>query len=150
LKRVSKPSEEKADKESEESDSPYSRRQASSGRWPDSVPGAFLKANLFDQHWLTFGCPKSTNLFCNSNVFFEPLEPADGRNVVQLGAEDTLLTSGFCWPETRKLIAGKTFLACKSVGDGHIIAFAGDPNYRAMYPSMQRLFINACFLGPGQ
>ncbi len=29
------------------------------------------------------------------------------------------------------------------------MAFADDPNYRAMYPALQRLFINAVLFGPG-
>ena len=38
----------------------------------------------------------------------------------------------------------------RSLGDGHIIGFADDPNYRAMYPATQRLFYNAVLFGPGQ
>ena len=32
---------------------------------------------------------------------------------------------------------------------GYIFAFTDDPNYRAMYPGVQRLFINAVLLGLG-
>ena len=69
---------------------------------------------------------------------------------VRFAAGDDLLTSGFCWPETQQLIAGKTYLAYFSQGRGHVVAFAGDPNYRAMFPGLQRLFINACLFGPAQ
>jgi transketolase N-terminal domain/subunit len=31
----------------------------------------------------------------------------------------------------------------------HLIAFTDDPNYRGMYPSLQRLFINAAMFGAG-
>ena len=35
------------------------------------------------------------------------------------------------------------------MGQGHVIAFADDPNFRTMYPAAQRLFFNAVFFGPG-
>ena len=85
----------------------------------------------------------------NGNLLFEPLDPAKGRSLVEFVDDKDLLTSGFCWPETLKLAAGKTYLSYQSSGDGHIIAFADDPNYRAMYPNLQRLFINAVLFGPG-
>jgi hypothetical protein len=40
-------------------------------------------------------------------------------------------------------------LAYQAKGSGHIIAFADDPNYRAMYPALQRLFVNSVLFGPG-
>jgi len=89
-------------------------------------------------------------VFFNGSTFFEPVDPEDGRSVVQFAADDSIITSGFCWPETTKLIKGKTYLAHFSRGKGHVIAFAGDPNYRAMFPGIQRLFMNACLFGPGQ
>ena len=90
------------------------------------------------------------SVFFNGSTFFKPIDPEKGRNVVQFAADDEIIVSGFCWPETKELIKGKTYLAHFSLGQGHVIAFAGDPNYRAMFPGLQRLFINACLFGPGQ
>ncbi len=130
---------------------PVARESSSAKpRWPDAVPGAFLRATLFDQHWLTLGCPKTMNVFFSGNQIYRPLPSSEGRNVVQFAGEDELLSSGFCWPETLRLIAGKPFLVYKSIGSGHVIGFTDDPTYRAMYPSLQRLLINACLFGPGQ
>ncbi len=125
-------------------------QQDSAKRWPDAVPGAFLRGNLFDRHWLSFGCPKTMSVFFHGNVFFQPLRKEDGRNLIQFADQEDVVVSGFCWPETKKLLAGKTYLAYFPTGEGHVIAFAGDPNFRAMYPSLQRLFLNACLFGPGQ
>jgi hypothetical protein len=30
-----------------------------------------------------------------------------------------------------------------------VVAFTDDPNFRAMYPATQRLFVNAVLFGPG-
>ena len=75
--------------------------------------------------------------------------PTAGRNLVTFAQQDQLLTSGFCWPETLELLAETPYVVYQSRGRGHIVAFADDPNYRAMYPGLQRLFFNAAFFGPG-
>jgi hypothetical protein len=98
---------------------------------------------------LTFGCPERIDLLFNGNLIFQPLAPTQGRSLVEFAETEELLTSGFCWPETLELASGKTYMSYQSSGDGHIIAFADDPNYRAMYPNLQRLFINAVLFGPG-
>ena len=41
------------------------------------------------------------------------------------------------------------YLLYEPLGTGHIVAFTDDPNYRAMYPATQRLFLNAVLFGPG-
>jgi hypothetical protein len=129
---------------------PEKKAEPSEFRWPDSVPGAFLHADVFQQHWLTFGCPPSLNVFFYGNIFFEPLAIEDGRNLITFAQHDPVVAAGFCWPKTAHVLPGKTWLAYQPVGKGHLVAFATDPNYRAMYPSLQRLFLNACLFGPGQ
>ncbi len=116
---------------------------------PESVPGAFLRANVFTKHWLTFGCPEQMHVMFNGNLLFEPPAPTKARSLVTFAQQDQLLSSGFCWPETLELAAGKMYMSYQSSGEGHIVAFADDPNYRAMYPGLQRLFINAVLFGPG-
>ena len=51
--------------------------------------------------------------------------------------------------QTLELMAGKPLVLYQSLGKGHVVAFADDPNYRAMTPVSQRFFLNAVFLGPG-
>jgi hypothetical protein len=115
---------------------------------PDAVPGAFLRAAVYDDHFVTFGVPSEIMPMITTNLILAPLKPTDGRNLVSFASAD-LLASGFCWPQTLELMAGKPFVLYQSLGKGHIIAFADDPNYRAMTPTAQRLFLNAVFLGPG-
>ena len=124
--------------------------QDGSPEWPDRVPGAFVRANAFEKHWLTFGCSPKFAAFYQGNILFHPLPRGAGRSIVEFADEDELVVSGFCWPRTRPLIAGKTYLAYHAMDKGHMVAFAADPNFRAMFPSLQRLFVNACLFGPGQ
>ena len=43
----------------------------------------------------------------------------------------------------------KPFLIHQPFGQGHVIAFAEDPNYRAFTEGSMLLFMNAVLLGPG-
>ena len=49
--------------------------------------------------------------------------------------------------------AGRDFhnfnVLCRDEPGRHVVAFTDDPNFRAMYPGLQRLFINAALFGPG-
>jgi hypothetical protein len=115
---------------------------------PDPVPGAFLRASVYDDHFITFGSPGEVFPLINTDVILAPLKPTDGRNLVNFAGRD-LLVSGFCWPGTLELMAGKPLVLYQSLGRGHVVAFTDDPNYRAMTPTSQRFFLNAVFLGPG-
>ena len=115
---------------------------------PDPVPGAFLRATVYDDHFITFGSPAEVFPLINTDLILAPLKPTDGRNLVNFAARD-LLVSGFCWPQTLELLAGKPLVLYQSLGKGHVVAFADDPNYRAMTPTSQRFFLNAVFFGPG-
>jgi hypothetical protein len=85
----------------------------------------------------------------NGNMILTPLRLSIGRNLVTFGGEKGLLTSGYCWPNTLKLIAGKPYLVHQALGKGQVIGFADNPNFRAMCPETQRLFLNAVLFGPG-
>jgi hypothetical protein len=115
---------------------------------PDPVPGAFLRASVYDDHFVTFGSPGEIFPLTNTDLILTPLKPTDGRNLVSFAPRD-LLVSGFCWPGTLELMAGKPLVLYQSLSRGHVIAFADDPNFRAMTPTSQRFFLNAVFFGPG-
>ncbi len=115
---------------------------------PDPVPGAFLRASVYDDHFVTFGSPAEVRPLINTSLILAPLKPTDGRNLVNFAARD-LLAGGFCWPQTLDLMAGKPFVVYQELGRGHVVGFADDPNYRAMTPTSQRFFLNAVFFGPG-
>ena len=73
-----------------------------------------------------------------------------GKNLITFRSGKRLLASGFCWPETLKLLAGTPYVVHQSLRQGNVIAFADDPNQRAFSPRLQRLFFNAVFFGPGR
>ena len=110
---------------------------------------SFLRANIFEEHWITFGCSQTLDVFYNGNTILAPPPPAKGRSLVTFQDKEHVLVSGFCWPQTLQSLAGSSYVIHQPLGEGHIVAFADDPNFRAMYPSLQRLFLNAVMFGPG-
>ena len=61
--------------------------------------------------------------------------------------EDRLRLAGYVWPEVPARVAGSPYLWTESVGAGRVIAFTGDPNFRAMWRGLLPVFANAVFLG---
>ncbi len=117
---------------------------------PLEVPGVFLRTNVNDDHFVTWGMDKAEVLYFSGNRLFAPLKKTAGKNLVTFAEGKDLLASGYCWPETLKLLPGKSLLMHQPHGKGHVVAFADDPNYRVFSPTLQRLFFNAAFFGPSQ
>ena len=79
---------------------------------------------------------------------FTPLKLDVGRNVGVYAKEDQLVLGGHVWEDARKLLARKAYLMHQPLGQGHVISFAEDPNYRAFAEMTQLLFVNAIIMGP--
>jgi hypothetical protein len=115
---------------------------------PDAQPGAILRVFLDTDHWLTAGHDDQTQTMIEGNRVFAPLKLNSGRNVGIYGKKDQLIASGLVWPEGRDLLVQKSFLMHQPFGQGHVIAFAEDPNYRAFTEATMLLFMNSVLLGP--
>ncbi|HSH46094.1 MAG TPA: hypothetical protein VK966_09570, partial [Longimicrobiales bacterium] len=61
--------------------------------------------------------------------------------------EDRLRLAGYLWPEVPPRVAGSVYLWTERVGGGRVIAFAGEPNFRAFWRGLLPVFANAVFLG---
>ena len=116
---------------------------------PASQPGAILRVTLDTNHWLTAGHDAETQVMIEGNRVFAPLKLNNGRNVGIYGTKDKLIASGLIWPEAQDILVQKAFLMHQPIGQGHVIGFAEDPNYRAFTESTMLLFMNAVLLGPG-
>ena len=124
------------------------RRQRRPEGAPRPVPGAILRATVYDDHWVTAGLPTTADILTQTGLIIDPLDPTEGRNLVTFAEQDEPV-SGFCWPDTLKAIGRSPLVISRSIGDGHLIGFTDDPNYRTLSPVTQRLFRNAVFFGPG-
>jgi hypothetical protein len=116
---------------------------------PASQPGAILRINLETDHWLSAGHDGELFSMIEGNRVFAPLTLDNGRNVGIWAGKDRLIASGLIWPEGQDILVNKAYLMHQPWGQGHVIAFAEDANYRAMSEGTMLLFMNAVLLGPG-
>lgn len=110
--------------------------------------GAILRVLLDTDHWLTAGHDCETHAMILGDRVFAPLKLDEGRNVGIWATRERLIASGLVWPETQEILAQRAFLMDQPFGDGHVIAFAEDPNFRAFAEDTMLLFVNAVLLSP--
>jgi hypothetical protein len=115
---------------------------------PENTPGAILRVTLDTEHWLSSGQDGEVQVLVEGQRVFTPIRLDRGRNVAVYRERDALVASGLVWEEARDQLARKTYLVQQPLGQGHVIAFAEDPNFRAFTETSQLLFINAVLLGP--
>ena len=79
---------------------------------------------------------------------FTPIKLDKGVNVGVYAPLEKLVVSGVVWPDARAQRARKAFLIHQPMGEGHIVAFAEEPNFRGYTEATELLFMNAVLLGP--
>ena len=115
---------------------------------PESTPGALARVLLDRDHWLAAGTDGEIQGIVEGRRVFTPIKLDKGTNVGLYAPKDRLVASGHAWEEAKSLLAQKAFLIEESLGNGHVVAFAEDPNYRAFSEATELLFLNAVLLGP--
>jgi hypothetical protein len=116
---------------------------------PDAQPGALLRVSLDTDHWLSAGHDEEVQTMIEGARVFAPIKLNSGRNVGVYQKKDKLIAAGLVWPDTQDLLVQKAFLMHQPFGQGHVVAFAEDANYRAFSEATMLLFMNAVLLGPG-
>lgn len=117
---------------------------------PESTPGSLLRVVLDREHWLASGTDGEIQALVESNRVLAPLRLDEGRNVGIYASRDRLLASGLLWEDAARQLPQKPFLLHQPTGQGQIVAFVEDPNYRAYAEATQFLFLNAILLGPSR
>ncbi|MBI4168397.1 MAG: hypothetical protein HY510_00515 [Acidobacteria bacterium] len=123
--------------------------RASSGEpeWrPERIPGALLRIDLDPDHYLSMGYGPDAAVLVYSDMIFNPSKK--GANVGRYAAGDRLRIGGFVWPTAAEKISGTPYLVEERVGEGKLILFADDPNFRLMLRGLNRLFLNAVLFAP--
>jgi len=115
---------------------------------PETTPGALLRVDLDVEHWLSAGADGEVQAMVDGQRVFTPIKLDKGRNVGVYADRDGLVAGGLVWKEAKDLLARKAYLIHQPLGDGHLVAFAEDPNFRAYAEATQLLFVNAVLLGP--
>ena len=114
---------------------------------PELTPGSLLRVTLDPEHWLASGTDGEIQAIVEGTRVLTPIRLDRGRNVGVYAVKDRLLASGLVWPEALNQLPQKAFLIHQPLGQGQIVAFAEDPNYRAYAEATELLFLNAVLLG---
>ena len=128
---------------------PIASPSARPGRVPEAVPGAIMRATLDRRTPLTYGYEQETlPVLVDSAYFFRPSK--EGTNAVVFPADGArpLHVAGFIWPTTESLLRGTSYVIDEPTGRGHVVLFAEDPNFRAIWRSTTRLFFNSFLFQP--
>lgn len=116
---------------------------------PDETSGALLRVQLDREHWLSAGTDGEIQAVVSGRRVFTPLKLDKGRNVAVYAGPEPVV-SGLVWPEARRLLTNKAYLMEQPLGQGQVVAFAEDPNFRAYTAATELLFLNAVLLGPAR
>jgi len=114
----------------------------------ERTPGAICKVTISRRSFLSYGVSQSVAVFVRTSDIYMPFEDNEFKNVGLFAPAEELKLSGFIWPETEKHLAEKGYLFVEPFGRGKLILFAEDPNFRASYDGLNKLFFNAVLLGP--
>jgi hypothetical protein len=113
-----------------------------------SPHGAILRVDLDTEHWLTAGMSDQVPVLYYSTYAFLAKFP-DARTVGRFAAAPDVRLSGLLWPEARGRLAHSSYCTREGSGNGQVILFAGQPNFRAYFRGSGRLLANAVMYGPG-
>lgn len=115
------------------------------------VPGAFVRAVLDPEVWLTAGYGEEMPFLINSDrILLPPTGPPDGdrRIAVRYADQAPLRLAGHLWPETLERVGGAVLAYEERVGEGRVILFPEDLSFRGYWRGSDRLLLNAVVLGP--
>jgi hypothetical protein len=117
---------------------------------PAGVPGAIVRTHADSLSFLTIGVADRDIpvLIFSDRIYRAPRDVRYGETVLRYAPENRLRLGGYMWPEVPGRLAGSPYLWTERVGRGRVIAFAGDPNFRAMWRGLTPIFANAALLGP--
>ncbi|MCK5086778.1 MAG: hypothetical protein KAQ90_04610, partial [Melioribacteraceae bacterium] len=109
--------------------------------------GAILRLSLNEEKWLNFGAGKKMPALFNSTYVYLSKPPV--QTAVRFSDAADLRLAGLVWPEAKPRIEHTAYLTRESSGNGQIIMFAVQPNFRSYFYGTTRLLLNAVLLGPG-
>ncbi len=75
------------------------------------------------------------------------MKPSKGQYANPLLYTNQPLLSGYISPANHKELSSTAAIAVSAVGEGRVITFADNPNFRAFWYGTNKLFLNAIFFG---
>ncbi|HYE65450.1 MAG TPA: M14 family zinc carboxypeptidase [Pyrinomonadaceae bacterium] len=120
------------------------------GEVPEAVPGAIMRATVDRTTPLTYGYEDAMlPVLIDSAYFFRPSKEGTNAIIFKSDKDQPLRIAGFTWPNnTEKLLRDTSYLIEESLGRGHVVLYAEDPNFRGFWRVTTRLFFNSFLFQP--
>lgn len=115
-------------------------------RWrANNIPGVILRADIDPSHPVAFGVNNRSQLFIKQNSHFLKQSSDPYATVAQF--TDDPLVGGFVNEQNLERIKGSSAIVVANEGQGRVILFSENPNFRSYWHTTSRLFINALLFG---
>ncbi|MBI4617657.1 MAG: hypothetical protein HY720_28860 [Planctomycetes bacterium] len=105
------------------------------------IPGTILTVNLDPDHPLAWGLPERVPVLKRGVSTFALTE---GLSAVGVFTEKFTL-GGYITPRSEEALTRRAFLVHARKGEGHIVLFSDDPNFRLVWKGPSHLFLAALF-----
>ncbi len=147
IKKYIKDSVEPVEEKESEKDSEKDEKEKKATESPDFVLGSIARVILYTKHFLTFGYGSNEiPVFVNSSNVFSV--PPNLKPVAAYAELDRFKMAGLFWDIAKKRLEKKAYLTEEPLGEGHVILFAENPNFRSSWESLNKLFMNGIIFGP--
>ena len=116
---------------------------------PAEVPGAIVRAVIDTLSPLTAGIAEREIpvQFFSDRIYTAPRDVRAAEVAIRYAPVGRLRLAGYLWPEVPERLAESPYLWTERVGQGRVIAFTADPNFRDLWRGLSPLFANAVLLG---
>ena len=109
------------------------------------INGSIFLGKMDITHPLCYGYNKQNiNLFKNANIFMEPAKNPFSNPVLYTNSP---LLSGYISEENLEKVKNSVAVNVSAYGNGKIISFADNPNFRAFWYGTNKIFANSLFFG---
>jgi hypothetical protein len=108
------------------------------------IGGSIFEVALDTTHPLAFGYGDMAPVFRNHELFFQPSK-TPGATVARYTSSPLL--SGYISSRRLAELKGTSALIARRSGNGSVVLFADNPNFRAFWYGSNGLFLNAIFFG---
>ncbi|MBL4790860.1 MAG: peptidase [Kordiimonadaceae bacterium] len=107
------------------------------------IGGALFESSIDLTHPMAFGLSRD-KVATNRNASFKLSAPKDPYGQVAVYSDKPLL-SGYASEKRLAELGGSPMMTAQRMGQGAVILFADNPNFRATYLGAEKLFMNALF-----
>lgn len=111
----------------------------------NTIPGVILEADIDPTNPIAFGVPGRKQLFIKDSDTF--LKPSKNPYATVAAYTEAPLVGGYAKEENIDKISGTAAVVTSSEGNGNVIMFADNPNFRSYWHTTSRLFLNALLFG---